>query len=47
MKRFAALLSFLIIVSFLAACVAAPDKRGYGGKKSIPKQAQEEVVQEK
>jgi hypothetical protein len=44
MKRFAVLLSFLIIVSFLAACAAGPDKRGEGGKISLPKPAQEEVV---
>jgi len=44
MKRFAALLSCLIIVSFLTACAAGPDKRGDGGKISLPKPAQEEVV---
>ena len=44
MKRFSALVSCLIIFSFLAACAASPDKRGEGGKISLPKQAQEEVV---
>jgi hypothetical protein len=30
---------------FLAACATtADDRRGYGGKKNIPKEAQEEVV---
>jgi hypothetical protein len=46
MKRyFAAVLSCIMIGLFLTACATAtPDKRGYGGKKSMPKQAQEEVV---
>lgn len=48
MKRFfTALLFCLMIVSFLAACAAAPDKRGEGGKISLPKQAQEVVVPSK
>jgi hypothetical protein len=48
MKRFFAWVIFcLMIGSFLAACAAAPDKRGEGGKISLPKQAQEEVVPSK
>lgn len=49
MKRFLTALIFcLMIVSFLAACATpATDKRGSGGKKSTPKQAQEEVVPSK
>jgi hypothetical protein len=46
MKRFFVAVVFcLTIGSFLAACATtADDKRGSGGKKSIPRQAQEEVV---
>lgn len=46
MKRFFLAVVFcLMIGSFLAACATtANDKRGSGGKKSIPRQAQEEVV---
>jgi hypothetical protein len=48
MKRFLVLVIFcLMIGSFLIACATtATDKRGSGGKKSIPRQAQEEVVPE-
>ena len=46
MKRFFTAVVFcLMIGSFLVACATtATDKRGSGGKKSMPKQAQEEVV---
>lgn len=48
MKRFfVAVVSCLIIGLFLAACATtANDKRGLGGKKGMPRQAQEEVVPE-
>ncbi|MBI3398666.1 MAG: hypothetical protein HY026_05480 [Deltaproteobacteria bacterium] len=48
MKRFFATVVFcLMIGSFLAACATtANDKRGSGGKKSMPRPAQEEVVPE-
>ena len=46
MKRFFVAVVFcLMIGSLLASCAAtSTDKRGYGGKKSAPKQAQEEVI---
>lgn len=48
MKRFFVAVVFcLMIGSFLVACATpANDKRGYGGKKSMPRPAQEEVVPE-
>lgn len=47
MKRFLAGIVFcLMIGSFLACASTVNDKRGYGGKKSLPKPAQEEVVPE-
>lgn len=48
MKRILkAMVLCLMIGSFLAACATpTSDKRGYGGKKSTPKQAQEQVVPE-
>lgn len=46
MKRFfLAVASFVTIGLFLAACASTSgDRRGEGGKKSMPRSAQEEVV---
>lgn len=46
MKRFFTAVVFcLVIGSFITACATTiNDKRGYGGKKSMPKPAQEQVV---
>jgi len=49
MKRFFTAVVFCIAIGFfLAACMAptADSKRGYGRKKSMPRQAQEQVVDE-
>jgi len=46
MKQFfVAVLCCIMIGSFFTACATtANDKRGYGGKKTKPRQAQEQVV---
>ena len=46
MKRFfIAVLFCLMIGSLISACATTTDdKRGYGGKKSMPKPAREEII---